>query len=156
MNWYVLCVKKGKELKVAEDLRASNIEVYCPMRREVRQWSDRKKKVQTPLFPTYIFVRLEAKDRNMVFSVPFILKYLFWLGKPAIVYDYEIKAITLWHAGEYANRIDMKSGDKIVIQQGPFKGHEAVIEEAGKKRVKLVLHKLGLQLNTGYNMVMAS
>tara|TARA_R110002020_G_scaffold475920_1_gene714552 strand:+ start:5566 stop:6036 length:471 start_codon:yes stop_codon:yes gene_type:complete len=156
MNWYVLCVKKGKEKKVAEALRKDNIEVYCPLSTEVRQWSDRKKKVETALFPAYVFIKLEPKDRNCVFITPFVFKYLFWLGKPAIVQDSEIEAIDKWQKGQYEVNYSLSRGDRVTLQSGPFKGQDAIIEEVGKKRLKMLLYKLGLQVNTSHSMVLAS
>ncbi|MEH6407555.1 MAG: UpxY family transcription antiterminator [Leeuwenhoekiella sp.] len=156
MNWYVLSVKKGKENSVATALCKSNFEVYCPMKTEIRQWSDRKKKVASALFPSYVFVKLEDKDRSQVFTVPHVFKYLFWLGKPAIVRDIEIEAIDKWQKGLYDVNTIAKKGDKITLENGPFKGQDAMIEEISNKRVKLLLLKLGIHLATGFENVMAS
>ncbi len=90
MTWFVLYVKPQNEIKVGKALTALGIEVFCPTKKEVRQWSDRKKTVEVPLFKSYVFVKLEAQNRNQVFSVPGVVRYLFWLGKPAVVRDEEI------------------------------------------------------------------
>ena len=156
MNWYVLCVKKGKEKKVSEALEGKDLEVYCPTCQEIRQWSDRKKKVETALFPSYVFVKLDDKNRNTVFDTPFIYKYLFWLGKPAIIQQKEIDIIDQWINGYYKVDYAPNKGDKIVVQSGPFKGQKAIIEEIGQKRLKLLLYKLGLHVSTNPNMVLAS
>lgn len=60
---------------------------------EVKQWSDRKKRVQVPLISNYVFVQLEDKEREKVFAVNGVIRYLYWLGKPALVRDEEIKAL---------------------------------------------------------------
>ena len=90
MNWYVVYTKPKWEKKVAEQLTQRGIECYCPIVTEVRQWSDRKKKVEVPLFNSYVFVRLAEVDRNLVFQSSGVVRYLFWLAKPAIVRDEEI------------------------------------------------------------------
>jgi transcription antitermination factor NusG len=59
----------------------------------VRQWSDRKKKVVVPLFNSYVFVQVADSDRSLVFQSVGAVRYLFWLGKPAIVRDEEIGTI---------------------------------------------------------------
>ena len=66
------------------------VEVYCPVKTEVRQWSDRKKKVIVPVLPSMVLVHLKETDRDQVFLVPGVLRYLFWLGKAAQVSSKEI------------------------------------------------------------------
>ena len=90
MNWYVLYTKPKWEKKVAEQLNEKGIECYCPLIIKVKQWSDRKKKVEVPLFNSYVFVQIEDANRNSVFVSNGVVRYLFWLGKPAIVRDEEI------------------------------------------------------------------
>jgi transcriptional antiterminator RfaH len=85
MNWLVLYTKPKNEVKVAERLAAAGITVYCPLVTSLRQWSDRKKKVTLPLFSSYVFVQLAEVQRAAVFEVPGVVRYLFWLGKPAVV-----------------------------------------------------------------------
>lgn len=93
MPWFVLYTKSRNEKSVAERLSALGIEVYCPMLKIKRKWSDRIKTVEEPLFRSYCFVRLEEYERDKVFEVPGIVKYLYWLKKPAIVRDVEIETI---------------------------------------------------------------
>lgn len=51
MNWFVLYVKPKQELKVAQQLANINVETYAPYKKEIRQWSDRKKKLMSPYLP---------------------------------------------------------------------------------------------------------
>jgi transcriptional antiterminator RfaH len=93
LNWFVLYTKPKNEKKVASALSLLGMQVYCPLITVVKQWSDRKKTIQQPLLSSYIFVKLEEKDRSKVFDIPGVVRYLFWLGKPAIVRDFEINHI---------------------------------------------------------------
>ena len=93
MNWFVIYTKPQQELKVLERLQKINIEAYCPVVEEIRQWSDRKKKIVVPLIKSYVFVRLHLEERSKVFEIPGVVRYLFWMGNPAIVYDHEINAL---------------------------------------------------------------
>ena len=68
MAWYVIRTKPQHEIKTANLLDALGLEVYCPVLTEVRQWTDRKKKVTLPLFRTYIFANLDVKNRNQVYE----------------------------------------------------------------------------------------
>ncbi|HET8753747.1 MAG TPA: UpxY family transcription antiterminator, partial [Salinimicrobium sp.] len=96
MAWYVLYTKPRHEKKVAVALEKMDVEVFCPMITEVRQWSDRKKKLQVPLFKSYVFVNIEEKERHEILTVSGVVRYLFWLGKPAIVRDVEIQTLRSW------------------------------------------------------------
>lgn len=146
MSWYVLYTKPRTEKRVAESLEQMGVEVYCPLITEIKQWKDRKKKLKTPLFKSYVFIKLEEKNRNRVFDVPGVVRYLFWLGKPAIVRNEEIEVIQEWLDGEKVDdaKVDhLNQGDKISIKNGVFKNHEAIIREVGNRKMRLILPKLG-------------
>lgn len=149
MNWYVVYTKPKWEKKVAEQLIQKGIECYCPLVTQVRQWSDRKKKVEVPLFNSYVFVRLAEKDRNLVFQSSGVVRYLFWLAKPAIVRDEEINTIKKWLSTPDQYEISVASirvGDKVTLESGPFKSHEAIVQEVNKNNYVLVLESLGCVL----------
>lgn len=151
MNWYVLYTKPRWEKKTAVDLEKMGIEVFCPMVTTVRQWSDRKKKVSTPLFTSYVFVRLKEKDRSMVFDSPGVVRYLYWLGKPAIVRDEEIRTIEEWLNDDDYQDVQVKSfkpGEKVQINSGIMKGKTGIVKEVGKKEIRLVLESLGYVVTT--------
>lgn len=146
MLWYVLYTKPRAEKRVAQSLEKSSIETYCPLITEVKQWSDRKKKISVPLFRSYVFVRLKERERSKVFDVPGVVRYLYWLGKPAIVRDIEIDTIREWLQPESAEEVvveHLSPGDRIKIASGALKDEEAIVKEVGPKRVRLVLVKLG-------------
>jgi len=149
MIWHVLYTKPKWEKKVAEQLNTLGITCYCPTITKIQQWSDRKKKVIIPLFNHYVFVQVSDKDRNSVFDSPGVIRYLFWLGKHAIVKDEEINVIKQWlDGGEFAE-IDVlpyKVGEKIKIENGPFTNHNATIKEVNKTHYVLVLESLGCVL----------
>jgi len=153
MSWYVLYTKPRTERRVAEGLQHMGIEVYCPLITEVKQWKDRKKKLKTPLFKSYVFIKLEEKKRNRVFDVPGVVRYLFWLGKPAIVRNEEIQVIKEWLEDEKVEDVKVEhlnEGDKITIKNGAFKDQEAIIREVGKRKMRLIMPKLGftVEVNT--------
>ena len=146
MSWYVLYCRSRNEKKIAIILEKLGIEVYCPMVSEVKQWSDRKKKVNTPLFSSYIFVKLKEKDREQVFQVTGVVRYLFWLGKPAIVKDEEIQTIRNWVEDDNVMEIavaDFSPGDRMTISNGVFKDQEVIIKDVGKNKMRLLLLGLG-------------
>ncbi len=146
MPWFVLYTQPRNEKKVTERLEKLGITAYCPMTIQVRQWSDRKKKVEVPLLNSYVFVHLANASRNLVFEVPGIVRYLFWLGEPAIVRDEEIKTLQNWLAHDFSE-IEvsaLKPGNTITIKEGAFKNQEALIKTISKNKMQLVLTSLGL------------
>lgn len=151
MNWYVLYTKPRWEQKTAGELEKLGIEVYCPMITTVRQWSDRKKKVTSPLFTSYIFVRLKEKDRNQVFAATGVIRYLFWLNKPAIVRDQEIETIERWLNNDEYEDIEVRSfqpGERVEIHSGPMKGQKGIVKEVRRTEISLVLESLGFVVTT--------
>ncbi|OCB76576.1 UpxY family transcription antiterminator [Flavobacterium crassostreae] len=154
MNWYVVYTKPKWEKKVAEQLLKKGIECYCPLTTVVRQWSDRKKKVKVPLFNSYVFVQLAEGDRNLVFQSIGVVRYLFWLGKPAIVKGEEIDTIKKWikEPDSYTVSVAVfQVGDKITLESGPFLNQEAIVKEVTNNHYVLVLESLGCVLKMNYN-----
>lgn len=154
MEWYVIYTKPRWEKRVAKELEELGIESYCPMTTEVRQWSDRKKKITSPLFTSYVFVKVATKQKNEVFKVPGVVRFLFWLGKPAVVRDVEIQTIRDWLDNEHVEEVEtshLSPGDRIVIANGNFKGQDAIISEIGKKRLRLILKSMGFVVNVKIN-----
>jgi len=149
-KWFILVVKSRQELKVAERLSELKMEVYCPLVTEVKHWSDRKKKINSPLFKSYIFVRLEDAERRNVFDIPGVTRYLFWLGKPAVVRDEEMNTLRNWLSDEKVDQLTLSKfnpGDQVTIKRGVFKDQEVVVQEVGTSRVKLVMQGLGVVVN---------
>lgn len=149
MNWYVVYTKPKWEKKVAERLNEMGVISYCPLITKMSQWSDRKKKIEVPLFNSYIFVQLNEKDRSVIFDIPGAVRYLFWLGKPAIVKEKEIEAIQNWlgKPNDFEVMIDKwQVGDKISIESGPFVSQSAIVHEVKSNHYVLVLESLGCVL----------
>lgn len=153
MNWYVVYTKPKWEKKVAEKLNQIGIECYCPVVTQVKQWSDRKKKVEVPLFNSYVFVQLPDAHRNSVFKVSGVIRYLFWLGKPAVVREEEIEVIKRNILNIDVSDISVlpyKKGDRIKLETGIFSNQDAIIQEISNTHYILVLESLGCVLKMKY------
>lgn len=152
-NWYVVYTKPKWEKKVAEKLNEIGIECYCPLIIQIKQWTDRKKKIEVPLFNSYVFVQLEDGDRNSVFQISGIVRYLFWLGKPAIVRDEEINIIKTSLASPNLSDVSVSSiqvGDRIKLESGAFSNQDAIVQEISNTYYTLVLESLGCVLKIKY------
>jgi len=149
MPWFVLYTKSRSEKKVADELEKRGIDVYCPVRKIERQWSDRKKIVIEPLFRSYVFVRLHPKDRQNVFGVEGIVRYLYWLGQPAEVLPHEIQAIK-----DLLNDFDHQAldvayyqpHDRLVFKSGAFSGQEGEVIHQDGQKIRVYLPSLGVQI----------
>lgn len=152
-NWYVVYTKPKWEKKVAEKLTEIGIECYCPLIIQIKQWTDRKKKIEVPLFNSYVFVQLEDTYRNSVFQISGVVRYLFWLGKPAIVRDEEINIIKTSLAAPNLSDISVTSiqvGDRIKLESGAFSNQDAIVQEISNTYYTLVLESLGCVLKIKY------
>jgi transcriptional antiterminator RfaH len=154
MNWFVIYTKSRQEKKVALELEKMGITVYCPMVNQIRQWSDRKKKIEVPLISSYVFVQLKERERETVFEVPGIVRYVYWLEKPAIVRDEEIAVMKTWLSAQTveAKVEGLRRGDRMKVSSGVFEGKEGFVEEISKNRVLLLLPDLGMKITLNRNL----
>ena len=145
MPWFAIYTKPKNEKKVVEGLEKIGVEVYCPMITQVKQWSDRKKKVEMPLINSYVFVNIDEHQREDVFKVSGIVRYLFWLGKPAVVRAIEIEALKKSLEGIVASfEVSAIQKDTIYkIPEGPFQGFEGIVKNINATTIQLLLVDLG-------------
>lgn len=147
-KWFVLYTKPRHELKVVEQLESMGIVCYCPTVSIIRQYSDRKKKIQKPILSSYVMVYLDADRRNSVFAVKGVIRYLFWLGKPAEIKQYEINQMKKYLNGIYEDFYinSLAKDETYKINQGPFLGCVGKVVESQKNKVKLEVESLGVVL----------
>ena len=140
-KWFVLLTKPRYELKVTAGLSKIGVAVYAPVRTEVRQWSDRKKKVTVPLLPSMVLVQLTEKEVAAVFEVPGVLRFLFEHGKRAAVSNAEIAAMKIYVAALAAPaKKQLVVGD---VVQVPLLEQQAVLLSIKGKKCLAQLQKLG-------------
>lgn len=143
ISWKVIYVNSRAEKKVAERLQSKGIEAYVPLKREMKQWSDRKKMVESPLINGYVFVRPQAIQRDAVLEVPGALQYVRYDGGDAIIRDIEMEALrsieTKGYYVEANSSKDFQTGDKALIQAGPFKGLKGIVSQKAGKTLYTIL-----------------
>ena len=145
-KWFILYTKANQEIKVAEQLKEMKISCFCPTVTIIKQYSDRKKKVLKPLLPSYVFVFIEERNRNDVFAIFGIVRYMFWLGKPATVRKSEIELMREYLNGIYQSISITKytRGQLYKISEGIFSGRIGKVIETQKNKIKLELQSLGI------------
>lgn len=146
MKWFVLYTKPQFEIKVAEALQKICVRAYCPVYTQLKQYSDRKKKVIKPLLRSYVLVKIEDKDRDQVFEIPGVVRYVFWLGKPAIVREDEIVLMENNLSGIYESISvsTLEKGAAYTIPEGPFKGLSGKVVHLDHNKMQLELPSLGM------------
>ncbi|MDF5690274.1 UpxY family transcription antiterminator [Aquirufa aurantiipilula] len=151
MAWYALYTKSRVEKKVALRLEEQGITCYCPLTKKRKQWSDRKKWVEEPLFKSYVFVNIDlAQQSSQVRQVNGVVNFVYWLHKPAVIQDAEIKSIQHFlseHAEVEAFGNVVNIGDFVTLDSGALAGQKAeVLGFKNKHEVRLKIESLGFEL----------
>ena len=139
-RWYVACTVARHEKRVAEQLQGKGLLFSLPLYEAVHRWKDRRALVQLPLFPGYVFVHLALSDRLNVLTIPSVLRFVSFNGRPAPLPDGEIEAL---HAAlESRLRAEphpyLKVGQRVRIKTGPMVGTEGILVRK-RNRYRLVL-----------------
>lgn len=148
-RWFALYTKPRWEKKIFSVLEKKGIEAWCPLQRVQRQWSDRKKIIEEPLFKSYVFVHINEQERLSVLQTDGVLNFVYYLSKPAVIRDEEIHLIKSYLLQQEA-LISIQSVEsfdvdaRIKIKQGLFMDQVGTITRtAGKKKVYVNLESLG-------------
>ena len=147
-KWYVVYTKHLAEKKVSERLQAAGIEHYLPVYTTIRQWSDRKKKIEKPLINSVVFVKTNERALNELYSIQGIHGVLKYLGRPAVVQAHEILNLRILlqevHV-EDIEQVDIQAGDLVEVIRGPFKGMQAcAIQLQNSMRLIIEIKNMGV------------
>jgi len=136
---------------VAERLQANGWEVFCPLKMEWRQWSDRKKKVQTPYFRSYVFAKFSMEEEKLaLLQTPGVVKILFWLGKPAVIRDEEMQDVQRFftiYGDEDITTERMEVGASYQISRGVWAGQSGVLVWQNADRAMLEIPSLNMRFS---------
>ncbi|PWL30915.1 UpxY family transcription antiterminator [uncultured Roseivirga sp.] len=147
--WTAFYTKPRNEKKVSERLSDLGYEIFCPVRTVLKQWSDRKKKVKEPLFTSYIFARVDEVLRQEILQDQGVVSSVFWLGKPVVVRDSEIRAIDDFLSenpeADAVSRI-FHEGEKLQITDGPLRGETGELLKIKGTKLILTIESLGFSL----------
>ena len=145
MNWYVVYTKSRFEKKAEEHLLSLGVNAYCPIRNEIRLWSDRKKRIQVPVLPSMVLVNIDEKDIYKVFECPSVVRYMFWLGKRAVVRQSEVDLLKKYLKGDYSfinsESSDIKVGDNLSLSS--FNNERGIIDRISNNSIWIYLKSIG-------------
>ncbi|MDX1652607.1 MAG: UpxY family transcription antiterminator [Brumimicrobium sp.] len=152
-NWYVVYTRHNCEKKLFDLLQKANYKCFLPLYTTVRQWSDRKKKVQVPLINSVVFVSVEEKELSRIYEFSQVKGVLKEFGKPAKVKENEIETLKIL-AKEWSGEAistgnasqNIQKGDPVEVLRGPFKGISGeLIELNGKHRVVVRINSMNVE-----------
>lgn len=149
-RWLAAYVKMHHEKRVRERLSELGIENFLPVQTEVRQWSDRKKRVEQVLIPMMIFVHVDTEEQRTVLTHPSVLRYLVLRGEHApaeipeeqmnrfrFMLDFSDQPVSFNTAG-------LQPGEKVNVIKGPLAGLEGeFVTVGGKSNVIVRISHLG-------------
>ena len=130
LRWVALYTRSRHEKLVERELQKKGIETFLPLRKVTRDWSDRKKIIEEPLFKSYLFVRLPLKERWTVLNTTGAVRFV---GKSAAepLEVPEKELLTVKRFIEEEIQMDpfpyLKEGTRVYVRSGPFKGAEGFI-----------------------------
>jgi transcription antitermination factor NusG len=137
--WYALYTSSRHEKVVAKQLEERQIETFLPLYRTWHRWKDRKKQLELPLFPGYVFVQMNSGNRVDLLRVPGVAYLVTFLGKPAPVAGAEIDILRRGLGSSVLQPHPyLKAGRKVRIRSGPMAGVEGIFVRR-KDIVRVVL-----------------
>jgi transcriptional antiterminator NusG len=148
-RWYACRTRARAEKQADRLLRLHGVESYLPLLEEIRQWTDRRKRVWFPLFAGYVFVRFSPGMVHDVLRTPGVVSIIRNEGSPAPVRDEELDSIRILVAGVNVGGPSvepaefLQPGQDVIVSEGPFGGIRGVlVEDRGRARVVVRLSAL--------------
>lgn len=139
-RWYAAYTCAHHEKRVSKQLQDRDIDSFLPLYHSIRRWKDRRKELELPLFPGYVFVHLASDDRLRVLQVPGVVRFVSFSGRPAALDNGEIESLK----NGIANGIHaephpyLKVGRRVRVKHGPLAGMEGILVRK-KDRFRVVI-----------------
>jgi transcription antitermination factor NusG len=129
LHWYAAYTLANHEKRVMQQFTERSVEHFLPLYESVRSWKDRRVRLQLPLFPGYVFVRLALRDRLRVLQVPSVVRLVGFNGYPAALPDREIEALRTSVAMQLRAEPHpyLTVGRRVRIKSGPLTGVEGIL-----------------------------
>lgn len=146
--WHAVYVKSRAEKKALSDLQAKDIEAFLPIQKKLRQWSDRKKWVDMPLIPGYLFVKVSRKEYDLALQSNHIVTYVRFEGCAAVIPERQIDYLKLLLKQDNLNieitQEQLEPGQTIEVIAGPLIGLKGrLIKRHGRNTVAIELENIG-------------
>ncbi len=146
-EWFAIYVRSRCEKKVLKLLENEGIESFLPLITRIKQWSDRRKKVEEPLFRSYLFIHVNESYLETIKSIFGVARVVKFEDKAVPIPDNQILAIKQYindtdlHDIDFA---DIKEGELVIIKSGQMKGLIGrFVEIRGKHRLIVDIDVVG-------------
>jgi transcriptional antiterminator RfaH len=144
--WNLIYTSPKMEKKIYEELCKSSIDAFLPLQKMLRQWSDRKKMVEMPLFSRYIFVKANAIEQWKILSIKGVMHYVSFGGAMAKIKDEVVDNLKLLSNKQnvFVEGISpLEVGNQLEVKEGIFKGLKGeIISRNGKKKLLVRIEAL--------------
>jgi transcription antitermination factor NusG len=140
VHWYATYVCSRHEKQVVSQLQERHISCFLPVYRSVRRWKDRRKELELVLFPGYVFVHLDLRDRLRVLQLPSVVRFVSFNGHPAPLPDAEIEILSKGLASGVRAEPHpyLKIGHRVRVRSGPLAGAQGILVRR-KDKFRVVL-----------------
>ena len=140
VNWYALYTYPRHEKRVNEQIKQRHISCFLPLYRSVRRWKDRRKELELPLFPGYVFVYIALRDRLAVLQLAGAVRFVSFNGHPTPVPEKDIASIMngLSNGFRLEPHPYLTVGRRVRVRYGPLAGAQGVLVRR-KDRFRVVL-----------------
>jgi transcription antitermination factor NusG len=140
VRWFAVYTSPRHEKRVALQMEAHEMHCFLPLYKSVRRWKDRRKQLDLPLFPGYVFVRTTLRDRLQVLRLPGVVQLVSFNGKPAALPEAEIEALCQGLARNLCVEPHplLRVGRRVRVHSGPMAGLEGILVRK-KDNLRVVL-----------------
>lgn len=158
-HWFVFYTKSRHEKKVQDFLIKRGYNVFLPMQKVMRQWSDRKRKVEVPLFNSYLFVHITEDQIPMVLQTPGISWNIRYNDRPAVLRSEDLEIIQRFLSSglfiEAAAEQSLTQGDTVEVIGGPLKGMKGIVNRTSDgEKFSVLLESIHQNIIVTLNSIM--
>lgn len=128
-RWYAVATQPRHEKVVNDHLQLGDVEAFLPVIRTASRWKDRRVNIDRPIFPGYVFTRIDLQDRSKLYKIPGIVRIVSFNGKPAPIDDCEIEGVrTCLTRGRSPSPHPFPIfGDRVRVVAGALEGLKGIV-----------------------------
>ncbi|GAA4316624.1 UpxY family transcription antiterminator [Mucilaginibacter gynuensis] len=158
-QWMVVYTRSRFEKKIDRSLKEIGITSFCPTIKTKNKWADRIKVVESPLFPSYLFVKVSLSEQTKIRQTAGVLNFVFHCGKAVTLKDSEIERISAivnnYENVEVNSTQSLNIGDKVKIKDGLLLNYQGVVRQVMGKSVLMAIEQLDcvLTVKVGFDQV---
>jgi len=149
-HWYAIYTRSHHEKKVVDSLQEAGMEAWIPLLKTLRQWSDRKKWVEVPLFHSYVFVRSGQNQVRQALQADGAVYVVSFSGRPTAIPDEQIEWLRMLLASSEKFEVSFDEftfGDPIVVEKGVLRGMKGkFVNYKGRNRVLVQIDAINQSL----------